>query len=308
LYVSDLKKGIKATMRVLAFGEILWDIIEDVPHLGGAPLNFVAHLAKYGADTSILSRLGRDTLGTNAFEKISNYGVGTNYIQWDAQYPTGTVIVTLDKGQPDYTISKNAAYDFIEYDEFNANVNDKAFDVFYFGTLAQRETGSRQTLLKITRSFTFKHIFYDVNLRKDCFEFKNIVQSLYICTILKLNSDEVDVISRMILKRPLSTFTDFCEEIAVSYNIQIVIITAAEKGCYIFCENKLNHIPGHEVKVVDAVGAGDAFSAAFMFDYSTSGDAQKAAIQANRVGAFVASQHGAIPDYPDYLLARENEC
>jgi fructokinase len=32
-------------MKVLAFGEILWDIIEKEEHLGGAPFNFIAHTA-----------------------------------------------------------------------------------------------------------------------------------------------------------------------------------------------------------------------------------------------------------------------
>ena len=50
-------------MKVLAFGEILWDVINGVEHLGGAPFNFAAHMAQCGHETFMVSRLGMDELG-----------------------------------------------------------------------------------------------------------------------------------------------------------------------------------------------------------------------------------------------------
>jgi len=50
-------------MNVLSFGEILWDKIEDVYHLGGAPLNFAAHFVKCGGSAAIFSAVGNDRLG-----------------------------------------------------------------------------------------------------------------------------------------------------------------------------------------------------------------------------------------------------
>jgi len=51
---------------VVAFGEILWDVIDGVPHLGGAPFNFAAHAARLGLKTAIASAVGCDELGTKA--------------------------------------------------------------------------------------------------------------------------------------------------------------------------------------------------------------------------------------------------
>jgi fructokinase len=48
------------------------------------------------------------------------------------------------------------------------------------------------------------------------------------------------------------------------------------------------------VEVVDAVGAGDSFSAAFLFKFYQKNDPIDAAKFANRIGAMVASSHGAI--------------
>ena len=57
-------------MKVLSFGEILWDIFPNEQNLGGAPLNFAAHLVKNGVDTSIYSSIGSDELGEKAITDI----------------------------------------------------------------------------------------------------------------------------------------------------------------------------------------------------------------------------------------------
>jgi fructokinase len=80
-------------------------------------------------------------------------------------------------------------------------------------------------------------------------------------------------------------------------------VTAAENGCFIFRDGVLVHVPGKKVVLNDAVGAGDAFSASFMFEFLKHGDVITAATKANAVGAFVASQQGAIPRYPSEVLA-----
>ena len=54
---------------------------------------------------------------------------------------------------------------------------------------------------------------------------------------------------------------------------------------------------GHPVDVADTVGAGDAFAAAFMHGLISDWPAAEIADFSNRVGALVASVHGAIPNW-----------
>ena len=287
-------------MKVLSFGEILWDIIEGKNYLGGAPFNFSAHAAQCGAETYILSRLGKDELGRKANEMAASYKVNTSLIQWDDLYPTGTVDVILSNGQPDYTIHTSVAYDFINYPEASHKLEDKEFDVFYFGSLAQRNSISRATLKNLLEKNSFDYVFYDVNLRKDGYNKEIILDSLTICNILKLNHSEVPVVSLLLFSADLS-MEEFCEKMMSKYELELIIVTAAEKGCYIYEMDKLVLIPGKVVDVADAVGAGDSFSAAFMYAYFHHGDATAAARVANQVGGFVASHHGAIPPYSEEI-------
>ena len=289
-------------MKVLSFGEILWDIINGTEHLGGAPFNFAAHIARCGHDSFMLSRLGRDDFGKRAFELGADYGVHRELIQWDDKHPTGIVDVTLTNGQPDYFIREHTAYDYIDSEEASAAVRDLDFDVFYFGSLSQRNNVSARALFQILSEKQFKHIFYDVNLRKKGYTEEIIRKSLEVCSVFKLNNEEVPVISTMLAGSSLSLET-FCTFLKSRYPLlRLIIITASEKGCYVF-DGKLSAIPGKRVEVCDAVGAGDAFSASFMHVYARTNNPIEAAKVANEVGAFVASKEGPIPHYSPAISA-----
>lgn len=283
-------------MKIISFGEILFDIIEEEPHLGGAPLNFAAHLAKLGWESYMYSRIGEDTLGNQAISQIEKLGVKTRLIQKDETHATGTVPVTLRYGQPDYIISENVAYDYIEFDEHDPFWESMDFDMLYFGTLAQRNSRSATALKQLVEKKIFQHLFYDINLRKNSYTKEVINNSLQLCTILKLNDEEVEVLSQMYYQVKLDQEA-FLRQLTKDFRIEIVIVTAGDKGCYIFHSGTLSFVKGYSVQVKDTIGAGDAFSAAFVYHYLKYNDVLKAVDIANKLGSFVAGSRGAIPDY-----------
>lgn len=289
-------------MRVLSFGEILFDIIEGEHYLGGAPLNFAAHLAQQGVESYIFSSVGKDELGEEALQKIRKIGVKTDFIQQDAHHPTGTVPVEFKNGQPDYTIRENVAYDYTDFADSKQALAQTEFDVLYYGTLAQRSSQSADALRQLIEQKAFRHIFYDINLRKDCFTRELIDQSLMRCTILKLNDEEVEVLADMLYGKALS-LEEFVKQVAQDYDIKIVIVTAGAKGCFLYKDRQVDFVKGYPAKVVDTVGAGDSFSAAFVHQYFKKQDALAAADIANQLGAFVASSRGPLPDYSSEIKA-----
>ncbi len=289
-------------MKVLAFGEILWDIIEGKSHLGGAPFNFAAHIVKCGGQAAILSSVGKDDLGKAAVQQAAKLGVDTSFISYAQNLPTGTVDVYLENGQPDYTIHEHVAFDEITLPEIE-KITDLHFDVFYFGALAQRNAVSAASLRQILDQIPFKEIFFDINIRKQFYSKEIIDLALAHTTIFKINDQEVELVSELFFGEKLS-MEQFAGKISSKYPVKILVITAGEKGCFIYAGGVLHIVPGIPVKVVDAVGAGDAFSAAFLTVYLSSGDVLRAATTANQVGAFVASNSGAIPDYSAEIIAR----
>ena len=84
-------------MKVLSFGEIIWDVYPDEKHLGGAPLNFAAHFAKQGGEAYVLSALGDDELGYEALNKLSLWKVYDEYVSVLSGKDTGKCSVTLNE-------------------------------------------------------------------------------------------------------------------------------------------------------------------------------------------------------------------
>jgi len=287
-------------MKSVAFGEVLWDIIDGEPHLGGAPLNFAAHLAKASAESHIISKVGNDDLGSAAVRQIQLLGVHTGFIEVDPDHKTGTVDVFLEDGQPDYNINPSVAYDYIVEDTLPISFSE--VNLFYFGTLIQRHEVSRKALYKILDFNSFEFIFYDVNLRKDCYTKDSIHRSLQYANIVKVNKGEVDIINE-ILFQATGGMEDFLRRCVSDYETALIIVTDGGNGCYIHQNGHTTHVPGVKADVKDAIGAGDSFSAAFMYKFFRTRDVFISARVANVVGAYVASRQGAIPVYSTEVKA-----
>jgi len=285
-------------VKALSCGEILWDIIRGQAHLGGASFNLAAHLARCGARSFLVSRVGNDSLGRRALARARGLGVDTRWVRRDPDHPTGTVTVTLDAGgQPSYTIHRDVAYDHLRVTREDLDaIAAQQFDVVCFGTLQQRSPMTRESLYRILDRLRGTAAFYDVNLRRGCHRRNWIEDSLRRATIVKLNHEEAHVLGRRLFSRRLSE-RSFAEAVRSTYGARLVLITRGAKGCAVSHGRRFDECPGTPVKVVDAVGAGDSFSAVFLFRVLSGADPAVAAEAANRMGAFVASHRGAIPAY-----------
>src|SRR5689334_24380748 len=100
-------------MKIVSVGEILWDVVSETEHLGGAPLNFAAHSLRLGNDCAFVSAVGDDERGRRALDQLRSIGLTTKYVAVTREHPTGHVSVTVDAaGQPCFVIHRPAAYDF----------------------------------------------------------------------------------------------------------------------------------------------------------------------------------------------------
>lgn len=290
------------TMNFIAFGEVLWDVIDKEEYLGGAPLNLLAHAKIMGADSYLISAIGNDERGQKIAAQLKgDVAVSDTLVQVN-EHPTGWVDVDLSgDGQPTYTIHEEVAFDNIAFtDEMKMSLEQSTYDIFCFGTLAQRSTVSRETLYKILESIHTKEVFFDVNLRQNYYNREMIEKSLNSSSIVKLNDGEVTVLAKLLYDEELSNI-DLSSKIISDFELKIVIVTKGKKGCSVYATNEAMSLGGIKVTPTDTVGAGDAFSAAFLYTYLSTGDIGKSAEFANKVGAYVTSQSGAIPTDRDYL-------
>lgn len=287
-------------MKALSFGEVLWDIIEGEEYIGGAPFNLASHLARMGVDSAMISAVGNDERGKRALEIAGKHGVETAFVNTDENAETGTVLVSLDeKGSPSYDIREDSAWDRISLPRDKMEkLRRRKWDVFTFGTLAQRMQNNRDVLKTVIDAAGPKELFYDVNLRLHYYSEEIIADSLRYATILKLNDDEVPLVSELLYGRKILD-RSFCEKMEKDWGVHTTCITRGKEGASVCSRGEYFHVPVVPVRVVDTVGAGDSFSAAFLFGYFVSQDVHKAADLASIVSSFVASMSGAIPAYDE---------
>lgn len=286
------------SMRALSFGEILWDIIDGKPYIGGAPFNLASHLAKMGMEVAMISAVGHDALGESAMERVRSFGVDTSYIARDESRPTGTVDVVLSpEGQPEYEIHENTAWDAISLDQKQlSDIASTEWDLFCFGTLAQRSTENRDSLAAAIEAANPREVVYDVNLRQSYFDRDWIERSLRMCTVLKLNNSEAEFLAEYLYRSPMG-IDAFCDQTAQVYEIPIICVTLGADGASVWDRGAVAWVPGFEVDVVDTVGSGDAFTAGFLYALLNQRTPVEAIRFACRIGAWVASNRSAIPEY-----------
>jgi len=289
-------------VHILSFGEILWDIINGKPYIGGAPFNLAAHLAKMGSKSALISSVGKDNLGRKALKEAKRRGVDSTFIKVHPYLSTGTVEVEIDlDGHPDYQIKENVAWDNIILDQNLIDSLKKIkWEVFCFGTLAQRNKENRKILNHILSFLKPHHIFYDVNLRQNYYQKEWIEKSLFQSSIVKLNNREALIISELLFNQKLKQ-REFLRNLVQEYGLSIVCITHSKNGSSVYYDGHLEKIPAINGPVADTVGAGDSFSAGFLFSYLHGSSVYEAAEFAEMVGNFVVSQSGAVPKYPQWL-------
>jgi len=291
----------KNSFIILGIGEILWDIFPDSRKLGGAPANFAFHAHQLGAEAYPVSRIGADFLGKEILETLKKLGLNRDLIQVDPAKPTGTVTVTIgaDK-KPSYMININTAWDFIDFDKKTAGKARQA-DAVCFGSLCQHSVKSRKTIIEILR--TTKHDcikIFDINLRQKFYSKKNISLSLQLSDVLKLNEDELSVLADLYGIKGSQSAT--LRKIFYSFkSIRLIALTRGHNGSILSTPSHIAVHKGFSARVVDTVGAGDAFTAALAMGMLKGDPLETINEAANRIGSFVCSRKGATPELPENL-------
>jgi len=290
---------------VVGLGELLWDCFADTRRPGGAPANVAYHAGRLGHRGVVVSRVGCDEAGDALVGRLEGRGLELRYIQRDSERPTGWVSVACeDSARPVYTIHEDVAWDRLCFDsELSALMASSA--AVCFGTLAQRSSPSRSTIRRCLEAARDALIVYDVNLRQDWYAREWVEWSLAASRVVKLNEAEVSVTSELIgahAKQPI----EFANCLRERYGVELTCVTRAERGCALFGADEPVDLAGEAVEVIDAVGAGDAFTAALISGLLRGWPLEKTGRFANELGALVACSPGAMPTLDrelDALLA-----
>lgn len=282
--------------KVAGIGELLWDLLPKGKQLGGAPCNFAYHASQAGCESFVVSAVGTDKLGKEILTIFDELAIDKTYIQQTEDFPTGTVTVSLDgNGIPSYIIHENVAWDNIAWNS-SLEALAKSVDAVCFGSLAQRDTVSRQTILNFLNTTKTGCLrVFDINLRQSFYNKETILKSLNLANILKLNDDELPLVAKIIGLQ--GNDDELLSQLMNSFSLKMIALTKGAKGSLLMTENEKTIMEVPKVKIADTVGAGDAFTAVLIAGLLQKEELNKIHESATSVAAFVCTQDGAMPEY-----------
>jgi fructokinase len=294
--------------KVVGVGEILWDLLQTGPKLGGAPANFAYHAHALGAETHLITRIGNDHRGREIIRRFEEMSLLATTVQVDDSAPTGIAKVELSgDGLAHFTIQKNVAWDHIAATPEALAVASTA-DAICFGSLAQRSETSRHAIQQLVAATPANALrVFDINLRQQFYSRDVIEDSLKLANILKLNDDELPTLAAMF--NVVGSTEHKIEQLTQMFSLQIIALTRGAKGSLLFeaaasGRGRWSDHPSRSVQVVDTVGAGDSFTAALVLGLLRKMDLDEINAIANEVARYVCSQPGATPSMPSELAGK----
>jgi fructokinase len=309
--------NVKTKFNVLGIGEVLWDLLLTGPKMGGAPANFAYHAHALGAKSHAITRIGKDALGREIQARFRELSLPAATIQEDDAAPTGTAKVSLrGDGLANFTIQENVAWDYLAATP-EAQAVAREADAICFGSLAQRSATSRETIQRLVASTPSQGLrIFDINLRQKYYSREVIEQSLQLANVLKLNDDELPVLSKMfgIIGSTEDQIKQLAKRLAVAQATEppssrghlAIALTRGARGSLLYrpSDGRWSDCASRPIDVVDTVGAGDSFTAALVLGLLHNLDLDDNNSFANEVARYVCSQAGATPTMPAEFAER----
>jgi fructokinase len=293
-----LEENIMQRPVAVGLGEVLWDIFPNGAKFGGAPANFAYHAAALGAESHIVSAVGRDTLGEQATDFLQKRNIDTTLLAIVQNYPTGTVPITLDDaGVPSYKITQNVAWDAIPWSDDLEDLAART-DIVCFGSLGQRSLISKTTIRRFIASVPKTSLrIFDVNLRQHYYNTEILESSLLASNVLKLNEDEAPIVAEL-CGISVQDEVDAAVALREKFSLDIVALTLGPQGAKLVDRNKTDYCLSPQIEVVDTVGAGDAFTAALALGLYAGNPLDMINCDACWIAAGVCTHAGATPELP----------
>ncbi len=294
--------------KIVAFGEVVWDILPNEKILGGTPSNMVFRCNSFKEEGFLLSRVGDDELGNAALLRLKELGISDENVQVDSEFPTGTVNITLDENnEANFHVTPDVAFDHIEFSAEALKLARNA-DCLFYGLLPQRFGLSKNTLRELINESSDSVHFLDLKLFEHFFNAK-VVEFLLDCShIVRIKEKEIEFLSRE-LGIESNNMEDFCALLIKRHKIDLVLITRGHNGVFAY-EKKLGafYDSGYKIEIEDNIGSGMAFCAGFLHYYLNGKPIQDSLKFGNAAGAMNTTKRGATVffDKKDVLTFMKN--
>ena len=310
---------------VVALGELLIDFTCQsvdpagyptmAAHPGGAPANFLAALAKFGARTALLGKVGSDAFGGLLRDTLRAAGIETRGLAAARDVFTTLSFVTLDEhGDRSFSFARKPGADTcLTFEELDLELIREA-RIFHFGSLSLTDEPARTTTHRAVQYAKAhgKLITYDPNLRPPLWDSldtarEQILWGLAQADVIKISQEEVEFLFGLGPEQGAG-------HIIRHFGARLVFVTCGADGCFFKNPAVGGHVPGlGGIRAVDTTGAGDIFGGSAVWKLIQLGKApdQLSEAELREIASFACTSAGlsttkpggisSVPEYQDIL-------
>lgn len=305
---------------ITALGDILIDFspmgVDEagdpvfVRKAGGAPLNLLATVAKFGGKAAFIGKVGEDMFGRYLAQVLRDNGIDDGALVMDPHHNTTLAFVQLDaSGDRDFDFCRKTGADtYLDESEVDAD-QIRQSRVFHFGSLSfTAETARRASLhaLKIAQEAGCI-ITYDPNYRAPLWDSEESAirwmrEGIAFANITKVSKEEAQMIAG-------ASDVDDCIQYIQNLGVSVVLVTDGANGIRYGIGSHRGFVPATPVKAVDTTGAGDIFFGTFLtcflrggadLDRLTEETVRKYIEKAAQIAAQSTKLRGAIASIPEF--------
>lgn len=243
--------------------------------IGGTESNFSIAFSQMGGESAWLSRLTDNFLGTYITTNIKQFGVDVSKVKFTDDGKVGVYYLEMgSEPRPTDVVydRENTAISKIDPDEVDWSLVNE-YDLFFTTgiTVALSENCKESVFRTLEKAGEETEVFFDLNYRSKLWPPKEAKKGI------EFLLSEIDILSvtesdaRKVLDES-GNYADIVEELDEKYGLDVALMSRSSEGAVAFSGGEVYESDPYEIDVVDRIGAGDAFDAAFAYRYLVEGD------------------------------------
>ena len=258
-------------------------------YLGGKGANQAYALTRLGANTEMIGMVGNDNFGKAFIDTFKKAGTKVSNILVSDKIGTSLAVIQSNyKAENKIVVMHGANY------EFSAKELKKVESVLKNSDLVITQLELRPEIEAAIINLCAKYkVPVQLNPAPAYKLSKDLLSKV---TYITPNDLELSILTGM--KTDTIENAKKAVKKLLSLGPKNVISTLGGNGAMIGDKKGIRHIPGFKVKVVDTVGAGDAFNGGFAYAISKGHKIDDAVRFANAVGGLAVTKQGAFPSMP----------
>jgi fructokinase len=269
---------------IACLGECLIDftpILEDgrttgfAVHPGGSPYNVAVAIARLGHASAFAGRISTDFFGRILLDRLRAEGVDVSRVRRGDE-PTTLAFVALEDGEPSFSFrSEGAAETLLRPGDLDPS-EFRGLDALHVGSISLLYEPTGTSIVELVRALTGRvTVSFDPNVRPaliaDAPAYRARVRALLATSdLVKLSEPD---------RRELGDI-DPAGLLHAESGPAALVVTDGVNGSRLFRRGSTIAVPALRSRVVDAVGAGDAFTAGVLVGLAERGALTRDALRA----------------------------